>query len=128
MRRYTATELKNRTGDVLDAASREAVAIARHGTPRFVVMSMERYERLTRADPRRAVRVEDMTDEEAAELVATLEGDAPPPPEAAAIDRVFGCLARPGQPPVSVEAMDAAVLAMAAGDAEEADDGPVRER
>lgn len=73
MRRYTATELKNRTGDVLDAASREAVAIARHGTPRFVVMSMERYERLMRADPRRAVRVEDLTDKEAAELIDALE-------------------------------------------------------
>ena len=73
MRRYTATELKNRTGDVLDAASREAVAIARHGTPRFVVMSMERYERLMQADPRRAVRVEDMTDQEATELINALE-------------------------------------------------------
>lgn len=124
MRRYTATELKNRTGDVLDAASREAVAIARHGTPRFVVMSLERYERLTRADPRRAVQVEEMTSGEAAELIDAPEGDAPSPPEAAAIDRVFGCLARPGQPSVSVEAMDAAVLAMAAGGAEEADDGP----
>ena len=128
MRRYTATELKNRTGDVLDAASREAVAIARHGTPRFVVMSLERYERLTQTGPRRAVRVGDLIDGEAAELVAALGGDASARPEPAAIDRVFGCLARPGQPPVSVEAMDAAVLAMAAGGAEEADDGPAGER
>ena len=124
MRRYTATELKNRTGDVLDAASREAVAIARHGTPRFVVMSLERYQSLTRADPRRAAGAEDLADQEADEPAAASKGDVPARAEAAAIDRVFGCLARPGQPPVSVEAMDAAVLAMAAGDAEEADDGP----
>ena len=123
MRRYTATELMNRTGDVLDAASREAVAIARHGTPRFVVMSLERYERLIGRGARRAVRVQDLADPEADELAAAPERGAPPSPEAAAIDRVFGCLARPGQPPVSIEAMDAAVLAMAARGGEEADDG-----
>ena len=128
MRRYTATELKNRTGDVLDAASREAVAIARHGTPRFVVMSLERYERLTRADPCRVVRAEDLADQEADEPAAASEEDVPVRVEAAAIDRVFGCLARPGQPPVSVEAMDAAVLAMAAGGPEEAEDRPAGRR
>ena len=128
MRRYTTTELKNRTGDVLDAASREAVAIARHGTPRFVVMSLERYERLVGADPRCAVRVEDLTDEGADAPVAAPEGSAPASPKTAATDRVFGCLARLGQPPVSVEAMDAAVLAMAAEGEERADDGPAGER
>ena len=74
MRDYTATELANKTGDVLQAAAREAVEITRHGKPRYVIMSHERFERLmSRGDTRRAVKNEDLSDEEAKALIAALE-------------------------------------------------------
>ncbi|NOX74110.1 MAG: type II toxin-antitoxin system prevent-host-death family antitoxin [Alphaproteobacteria bacterium] len=74
MKDYTATELANNTGDVLMAAASETVEITRHGKPRFVILSHEKYERLmSRGDTRRAVRIEDMSDEEAAELITALE-------------------------------------------------------
>jgi antitoxin Phd len=74
MKDYTATELANKTGDVLMAAASETVEITRHGKPRFVILSYDRYERmLKQGDPRRAVRVEDMSAAEAAELITALE-------------------------------------------------------
>lgn len=74
MKDYTSTELANNTGDVLMAAARETVEITRHGKARFVIMSHERYQKLfARCDSRRAVRNEDMSDLERAELLAALE-------------------------------------------------------
>jgi antitoxin Phd len=74
MKDYTATELANKTGDVLMAAARETVEITRHGKPRFVILSYDRFEKLMKqGDPRRAVRNEDLSDAEAAELIAALE-------------------------------------------------------
>ncbi len=74
MREYSATDLANKTGDVLSAAAQEAVEITRHGKPRFVLMSHERYERLIAgADPRRALRNEDLSAGEADSLIAALE-------------------------------------------------------
>ena len=76
MRQFSSTDLANRTGDVLAAASREAVQIKRHGTPRFVVMSVERFEEMTaRGRPQRAVHVGDMSDDEADALLAALEAN-----------------------------------------------------
>ncbi|MCG8433856.1 MAG: type II toxin-antitoxin system Phd/YefM family antitoxin, partial [Gammaproteobacteria bacterium] len=55
MREFSATELKNRTGDVLAAASEGPVTIARHGKARFVVLSTSQYETLANGhDTRRA--------------------------------------------------------------------------
>lgn len=74
MKDYTATELANNTGDVLMAAASETVEITRHGKPRFVILSHERFERLVaRGDTRRAMRVVDMEDAERAELLAALD-------------------------------------------------------
>lgn len=74
MREYSATDLANKTGDVLSAAAQEEVEITRHGKPRFVLMSQERYERLVaRGDTRRAVRVADMSAAERQELLAALD-------------------------------------------------------
>ena len=83
MRQFSSTDLANRTGDVLAAAARETVQIKRHGTPRFVVMSVERFEEMTaRGPPQRAVHMGDMSDDEADALLAALEVD-----ERAAQDR-----------------------------------------
>lgn len=74
MREFSSTELANKTGDVLAAAAQEPVSIARHGKPRFVMLSVEAYARLSdTADSRRALHVSDLGDAEAAALVAALE-------------------------------------------------------
>jgi prevent-host-death family protein len=74
MREYTATELVDNAGDVLSVGAREEVEITRHGKPRFVLMSIERFERLlANGDLRRAARNEDLSEAEAAELIGALE-------------------------------------------------------
>ena len=74
MKQFSSTELANRTGDVLAAAAEEPITIARHGKPRFVMLSTEQYERLRRRDEtRRAFHVSDLTDAEAAKLIADLQ-------------------------------------------------------
>jgi len=59
MRGYTATELANNTGDVLLAAAKESVEITRHGRPRFVLMTLERFQDLTAQGEKEAVLQED---------------------------------------------------------------------
>jgi antitoxin Phd len=74
MKQFSSTELANRTGDVLAAAAEAPIAIARHGKPRFVMLSTEQYERLrSRDETRRAFHVSDLTDAEAAKLIADLQ-------------------------------------------------------
>lgn len=74
MRNFSATELANKTGDVLAAAAQEPVNIQRHGKARYVLLSVEQFERLSaKADQRRAVHVEDLTPNEADKLIAQLE-------------------------------------------------------
>ena len=76
MKDYTATELANRTGDVLMAAARETVEITRHGKPQFVILSRERYQQiLARGDRRRAVQVDAMDEAERDALLHALEPD-----------------------------------------------------
>ncbi|MDF2143286.1 type II toxin-antitoxin system prevent-host-death family antitoxin [Paenirhodobacter sp. CAU 1674] len=74
MRSFSSTELANKTGDVLAAAAAAPVVIKRHGKARFVILSIERYDRLTAGhDTRRAFHVSDLSDAEAEELVKALE-------------------------------------------------------
>jgi len=74
MKQFSSTELANRTGDVLAAAAEAPVTIARHGKPRFVMLSTEQYVRLRRqADARRAFHVADLADAEAEALIARLQ-------------------------------------------------------
>ena len=76
MREYSATELANKTGDVLSAAAQDAVEITRHGKPRFVLMSRDRYERLvSRTSPRRAIKVRDMSDKDRRDVLGALEAE-----------------------------------------------------
>lgn len=74
MRQFSATELANKTGDVLAAAAQEPVSIARHGKARFIMLSTEQFERLTsRRDPRHAFHVSELSDDEAEKLITDLE-------------------------------------------------------
>jgi antitoxin Phd len=74
MRNFSATELANKTGDVLAAAAQEPVNIQRHGKSRYVLLSVEQFERLNaRADQRRAVHVDDLDADEVDDLIAQLK-------------------------------------------------------
>ncbi len=74
MRNFSATELANKTGDVLAAAAQEPVHIQRHGKSRYVLLSVEQFERLaTTADTRRSLHVDDMEEDEAEQLISALE-------------------------------------------------------
>jgi len=74
MKQFSSTELANSTGDVLAAAAQAPVLIARHGKPRFVMLSAEEYERLrSQGDARRAFHVAELTDAEADKLIAELQ-------------------------------------------------------
>lgn len=50
MKTITATELKNKTGETLDAAQREHVAIEKNGRPIAVIIPQADYERLTKLE------------------------------------------------------------------------------
>jgi prevent-host-death family protein len=54
MKTVSSTDLKQSLGDVLAAAAREPVTITRHGAPRFVLQSLEAYEKREAWDARRA--------------------------------------------------------------------------
>lgn len=47
MKQFAAGDLTRNTGDLFEAAAVAPVAITKHRKPRFVVMSMERFEALT---------------------------------------------------------------------------------
>lgn len=73
---FPAADLARRTGDVLDAAGRAPVTITRHRKPRFVLMSVERYEAMTGGgETQRAYMIDDMPPELKAAMVAALEQD-----------------------------------------------------
>lgn len=72
MKSFPSTEFKRSLGDVLDAASREPVAITKHAKPRFVLMSVEAYERRFPQDPRQAIAIEDMPGEHLSMLETAL--------------------------------------------------------
>ena len=56
MLQFFATDLGNKTGDVLAVAAQEPVAIARHGKPRFVVLTTERFEKYRQPGDQRIAR------------------------------------------------------------------------
>ena len=69
----SASEFQDRVGEALDRSLSQPVLITKHGRPRNVVLSYDEYERL-RAQDRRAVRAEDLTDEDIAALEASEVG------------------------------------------------------
>jgi len=51
MRSFTTADLNKRVGSVTDAALREPVVITHHRKPRFILMSVESYQRLADQPP-----------------------------------------------------------------------------
>ena len=70
---FAAADLSRKTGDVLDAASRAPVAITKHRKPRFVVMSLEHFERMQGGSDQKVHTLEDMPADLKADLIASLE-------------------------------------------------------
>ena len=74
MQYFSSKDLEERTQDVLKAAETERVVITRTDGVQFVLMSLEQMLRhCPGSDSRRALNFEDMTDDEAEELITQLE-------------------------------------------------------
>ncbi|MBC8129478.1 MAG: type II toxin-antitoxin system prevent-host-death family antitoxin [Rhizobiaceae bacterium] len=63
MQRFSARELNQDVGRVKRAAEKEPVSITDRGTPAFVMMTQEEYERLTRLGLTLSERLADMRPE-----------------------------------------------------------------
>lgn len=64
MELFAAGDLTRRTADLFEAATVAPIAITKHRKPRFVVMSMSQYEKLTGTEEAQmAVAVADMPDD-----------------------------------------------------------------
>ncbi len=73
MRKYTLTDLGNKSGEVMEAAFRGPVDITSRGKRKFVILTAEDYDRLTGQHPRqRVVHVDDLAEDEADDYVAGL--------------------------------------------------------
>lgn len=70
MKLFSTAELARKTGDVTHAASQAPVAITQHKKPRFVLMSVEMFERL---NPQRSYGVNEIPGEILEWLVPGLE-------------------------------------------------------
>jgi prevent-host-death family protein len=75
MKQFAAADLTRNTGDLFEAAAVAPVAITKHRKPRFVVMSMEQYETLTKpgTDCQKAYAVGQMPEDVAALFEQGLE-------------------------------------------------------
>lgn len=74
MQYFSSKDLEERTEDVLKAAETERVVLTRTDGAQFVLMSLEQMLRYCPgSDSRRALNFEDMTDDEAEELITQLE-------------------------------------------------------
>jgi antitoxin Phd len=73
MQEFTSTQLANNTGDVLAAAAQAPVRIGRHGRARFVVLTVESFERLVHGqNARRARHVSELSNTEAEAMTESL--------------------------------------------------------
>ncbi len=63
MRSFSTVQLLKDLRTVIYAAARAPVSITQHRKPRFVLMTIEDYEKLTQRDPRTAYAVEEAPDD-----------------------------------------------------------------
>lgn len=76
MKMFKAADVTRNSGDVFAAAAAEPVAITRHSKPRFVVMSVEKYQAMVaRSDPRQAFGLGELPDKLSDQLMESLEED-----------------------------------------------------
>lgn len=74
MKSFALSELKNRSGKIVDAAIREPVSLTKHGEPALVLMSREEFDRWRQAaDARRALLLSELPDPIADDLLLSRE-------------------------------------------------------
>lgn len=75
MREFTTVDLNKAVGEVTDAALQEPVVITRHRKPRYILMTVEHYERIMKqsSNPREAHRTVEMPAEHAELFGAVLD-------------------------------------------------------
>ena len=73
MKSFSTGDLSRKIGDVTHAASQAPISITQHNKPRYVMMSVETFQRL---NPRRVYGVDEVPDEIAEWLVPQLEAFA----------------------------------------------------
>ena len=74
MRQFSTAELVKHVGDVTHAASQAPVTITQYKKPRYVLLTVERYEALRREnDPRRAFGPGELPPDEAEAVIVALE-------------------------------------------------------
>lgn len=77
---YTTSDLSRRSGDIIAEALRHPVTLTQRNKPRLVVLNIDEYEELRkRADPRRVLRIGDLTEAELDEMDRAIEAYAADP-------------------------------------------------
>lgn len=84
MEKVTAKEFQRQPGRYQRMAQAAPVTITAHGAPSLILMSVAEYERLKRRD-RQVLVLDELTSEQAEDLLAALR-QSPPTAEAAAFD------------------------------------------
>lgn len=73
-RRYSTSDLSRKSGDIIAAALRHPVTLTQRNKPRLVVLNIEEYEEMRkRADPRRVIKIGDLTEIELEEMQQALD-------------------------------------------------------
>lgn len=73
-RSYTTSDLSRRSGDIIAEALRHPVTLTQRNKPRLVVLNIEEYEDMRkRADPRRVLKIGDLTEAELEEMQRALD-------------------------------------------------------
>jgi len=72
---FKAADLTRHTSDLFDAAIRSPVAITKHRKPRFVLMSMDQYRKLTEGPSQQVHMLDEMPDDLKALMIEGLERD-----------------------------------------------------
>ncbi|WP_419901081.1 type II toxin-antitoxin system prevent-host-death family antitoxin [Kiloniella sp.] len=76
MKEFSAADVTRSSGDLFAAAAAEPVAITKHSKPRFVVMTIEKFKKMSaQGDQRKAYSLNELPDDLAFELMDRLEVD-----------------------------------------------------
>jgi len=72
---FKAADLTRHTSDLFDAAIRSPIAITKHRKPKFVLMSMDQYQSLTRGATQQAHMIDEMPEDLKTLMIEGLERD-----------------------------------------------------
>jgi prevent-host-death family protein len=72
---FKAADLTRHTSELFDAAIRSPVAITKHRKPKFVLMSMDQYQQLSKGATQQVHLLDEMPDDLKALMIEGLERD-----------------------------------------------------